>query len=1021
MKKISLILVLLMVFSVFATACGGDSETSTVESEASEQSQTQEKPISTRTGIPVRENPDATVVSTGASYSSNLQADESYADTYGTELTNGIRCTPVSASYGDESLAGYPAAGGRFRIVVDLGYVCEKLYEFRVGYLSTTEAGINKPSSVSIHVSIDGKKWDNIGICKMPDFIEGNIQEAVLQCKDYIQARYIRFYVQSSAAWVMLDEVMAIADIEGGESNSAFSDAVNLAYKTYGAIARPEGTKEIDFDLTKHLVSKNAKYTVTGEQVDTFKDNGKMLTDGEMTGYYEGQTWVGFKGGSDITVKIDLGANVTDIAEIEASFYTNTSVKIHLPVALKIAAIDNDGNKTDLSILYANTIITNGSYVFSMPLDKAIAARYIEVTMIATDCSMHLVEEIGVYTYRDIKAPQMYPDVVLEDNATEWGSEASSNNVNLISGKTQQIISAGTLDESLFANNTKADSKILTDGKISTATDIHNGFFFKFSHGGGRKVIYDLEHISAVNKVTARFTQQIDWGVHAPANVQICVSINGSDWYELGVVEKPGNEETTVFDYELKLSGKVKARYIMFNFTVGAWAGCDEMQVFGTTSVSGAKEPSAYKKVSALSSKRVEPSDDLLGGAKDLCLLYQRNDAQYTVDELIPYLAYVDENGEQKDTMFDSFLFLFLGNFPIGGGEAYQNGTKAGWDWAIEDAFKEGQNLNALEEAAGIVKSNLGLGSDFKYKVTLTLYYPSFGITNFGDADGDGVNEDFSKLEDRLKAIKYHIAQMEEKFEAAKFENIELVGYYWFHETIESKDTESLEMLNGIADIVHKTGKDFFWIPYFCSNGYSDWSNYGFDVAVMQPNYVFKIDTPYSNLITNSALTELYGMGVEMEICYEALSKRDFFKKYMEYVAGGVEYGYMKDTIVMYYQDVLDYYDACYSGTVMGRMIYDYTYHFIKEDLDYNPDALPPITAEVEKNTPYVGKFNFENDYLREIKIAVYPDHGTVTVNSDGTFVFYPETDYTGEVKFSFAYSEYLGWSDPCEVTVTVK
>jgi hypothetical protein len=49
------------------------------------------------------------------------------------------------------------------------------------------------------------------------------------------------------------------------------------------------------------------------------------------------------------------------------------------------------------------------------------------------------------------------------------------------------------------------------------------------------------------------------------------------------------------------------------------------------------------------------------------------------------------------------------------------------------------------------------------------------------------------------------------------------------------------------------------------------------------------------------------------------------------------------------------------------------------------------------------------------------PEHGTVTINNDGSFTFYPEKDFVGEVKFSFTYSEYLGWSDPCEVVINVK
>lgn len=1022
MKKIALLLALLFVFTVFSTACKNDGEGTSDSADGSvAESSVPADDNKVKTGIAVVENPNATVVTTGASYSSSLKADDKYPDTYGTELTDGIRTAAITDNYGDESLSGYASSGGRVRVVVDLGYLCDKIYAFKVGYLATKNAGINAPGSIAVHASVDGKKWENLGLLKKPEFVEGTMQEAVLELEEYVKARYIRFYISGSSAWMFLDEVQAIADVEGSNANVEYLEKVNSAYQQLGALSKPDGEGEIDRTLDKVLVSKDRSYTIKGEQNENFKDSGGMLTDGILSGYYEGETWVGFNGGNDVTVTIDLGVDVKDIASIEASFYTNTAVKLYMPVAIKIAGITNDGTRTELAILYGNTVLTNGTYVYSLPLTKAITARYIEFTMVATESNMYLVEELGVYAYRKVAENTLYPAVVLKDDATDWGSEASGKYQNLIANKTQQIITANDPGKDAYANNTNVNSTLMTDGKKSNNTDIHNGSFFKFSNGGGRVIIYDLEHISAVDKFTARFTQNVDWAVNAPSTIQVCVSIDGSNWYEVGIMQKDGSENVAIYSYELKLSGKVKARYVVFNFAVGAWAGVDEIEVFGTTSISGASEPTKYTKKTLLANKRKEVSEDLLGGSKDVCLLYQNTDRYYTVDDLIPYLAYVDENGEQKDTMFDSFLFLFIGDFPVGGGMAHQNGTQAGWEWALEDAFKEGQNLQALEEAAGLVKENFGLPSDYKYKVSLSLYYPSLGVTNFGDVDGDGVNENFDKIEDRLKAMEWYIQKIKDTFEAENFENVELVGYYWFHEGIETADTESMELLNGISDLVHETGRDFFWIPYFTANGYNAWAEYGFDVAVMQPNYVFNLETPYSNVTNCANLTKLYGMGLEMEICSDALSNLNFFKKYMQYVAGGVEYGYMTDCIIMYYQGVTDFRDACNSKTVMGRMVYDATYHFIKEDLQYKPDSLANIEATIDESAPYTGKIEFSNEKLRELAVEVFPDHGSVTLNNDGTFIYYPEKGYTGEVTFSFIYSEYLGWSDPCEVTITIE
>ena len=1010
-----------MIFCVFASACNSTpDESSDVVSDVSEESSAAQNSQTVMTDVDVSANPYETIISTGASYTTSINAGENYPDSYGSELTDGIRTTVNTDNYGDETLAGFPAAYGRFRIQLDLGYVAENIYKFKLGYLSTTNAGLNAPSSVQIQASIDGKKWHNVGFLKLPEFVEGQMLEAELVLPKYATARYVRFVVQTQSSWVMIDEVMVFADTEGSDSNLDYLEAVNSAYKELGAVARPEGTNEINRDLDKVLISRGKKYEITGTQLENFKDKNYMLTDGNISGYYEGETWVGFEGGQEVTVKIDMGVTYNDIASIEASFYTNTAVKVFMPVALKVAAIDEAGNRTELAILYGNTVLKSGAYVYSLPLPKAISARYIEFTMVSTESNMYLVEELAVYAYREAASVKLYPDLVLDDNATEWGSDASSEYVNLIAGKTPQVLTAAEPPKDAYANNTPVTSPLLTDGKTSPTSDIHNGYFFKFSNGGGRLVVFDLEHISSIDKVTARFTQNLDWAVPAPSNVQVLVSVDGSNWYEIGIMQKPNGDEAKVFDYSIKLSSKVKARYVAINFSVGAWAGCDEIQVFGNKTSSGSN-PSKYPEKSLLSNKRIEPSDDLLGGAKDQVLLYQNSNRYYTKEDLMPYVGYINADGEIVDTMFDSFLFLFIGDFPVGGGKAHAGGTKAGWEWALNDAFTDGQNLMALEEAAGEVKQALGLGDDYKFKVSLTLYYPSVSVSNFGDVDGDGVNENLSIYGDRVKVMQWYIDLIYSTFESKSFESVELVGYYWFHEAIEHDDTASINLMNAVSDMVHKKDCTFFWIPYFTANGYNAWAEYGFDVAVMQPNYVFELETPYTNVIDCANLTQLYGMGVEMEICTEALTNLNFFKKYMQYLAGGIEYGYMSDCIVMYYQSVYDFRDACNSNSVMGRMVYDYTYHFIKEDLQYKPDALETINATTSADTPYVGKFEFTDDKLRELVVDVFPAHGSVTLNSDGSFTYYPETGFTGEVSFSFIYNEYLGWSDPCVVNITVE
>ena len=1044
MKKIALILAIVMVFSVFAVACVDDSTTTSSSEDASsvEVSENEKSEVSkpakvyeTRTGVEVAEDAKETIISGGASYTTYsgkrpAEADEQYPDSYGTELTDGVTGVAVDNFY-DQTLSGYTSSS--LNIDVDLGKEFDTIHKFTVAYFSLPTAGISIPGAIYVYASIDGTNWEAINAdgndrtfdsMTKPSTQAGTVQVAEISVPEYIKAKYIRFSVNKSGAWIFLDEVSVIADVEGNEGNKEFVTEVNNAYQTLGAVAAPTDGNDVIRDYTKILVSKGKKYKVTGTVNDNFKDSGSMLTDGLTSGYYEGETWVGFNGGQDITVKVDLARNLKDIGAVEVSFFVNTTVKIYLPAAIKITAIDNKNNRTDLGILYGNTVVTNGNYTFSLPLQKTATARYLEITMYATDCNMHMVEEIAVYAYRDQEPDVLYPTPEIDTNVTEWGSDGSDEYQNLILGMDEQIIADSDPGQENYNNNTDVTSELLTDGKFATSTDIHNGKFFKFNGGGGRKVIYDLGHLSYVDKFTASFTNKEEWAVHNPDITTIYVSDDGQNWYVVGKMNLVGDGTDAIYKGELVAEKPLKARYVAFAFDVISWVGCDELEIYGKKTSAGATSPAdaGLATKNLFTGKRMEPSEDLLGGSKDLCLLYHTTDTDaYKVEDLIPYLAYMDTEGNIKDVMFDSFLFLYNNTKFPSGGYPYEKSVKSDWEWTLNDLFTEGEHIMALEEAAGQVKQALGLAEDFTYKVTMTIYYPSTDTPNFGDVDGDGVSENFANYADRIKAIKWYIDEVEKRFAEANFKNIELVGYYWYHEEIVMKDSGSNDMINDTADLVHATGRDFYWIPWYCAPGFNQWSEYGFDVAVMQPNYVFDEESPYSKVVNCAKFTELYGMGIEMEICTDALRNKLFFKKYMQYLAGGIEFGYMNDAVNMYYQSTFIYRDAAKSDNLMARTIYDTTYHYIKGDMQYSPDKLENLNYNAKKNEVFTGKLEFDAEKLREFEVYLTADHGSVTMNEDGTFNFYPEKDYTGETKFSFVYSEYLGWSEPCEVVINIQ
>jgi hypothetical protein len=77
--------------------------------------------------------------------------------------------------------------------------------------------------------------------------------------------------------------------------------------------------------------------------------------------------------------------------------------------------------------------------------------------------------------------------------------------MNLVAGKTCHIAVSGSVSKECYADNTPITSKVMTDCAFSYDHNIHNGMFFKFCQGDRRRIIFDLEHLSVVEKLTISF------------------------------------------------------------------------------------------------------------------------------------------------------------------------------------------------------------------------------------------------------------------------------------------------------------------------------------------------------------------------------------------------------------------------------------------------------------------------------------------------------------------------------------
>ena len=271
---------------------------------------------------------------------------------------------------------------------------------------------------------------------------------------------------------------------------------------------------------------------------------------------------------------------------------------------------------------------------------------------------------------------------------------------------------------------------------------------------------------------------------------------------------------------------------------------------------------------------------------QDLVLMYQGGiqRSECTVDFIYPYVVHTNRL-KQKDWFFDGFLFL---EFNDGQGYHFEfswdpNGKLANkdrWEWLAGRHFGNKTGVSALEEAIKKATEELG-PAPFKHKVVIGLPEPVWNIKNWGELDDKKL--DFSNREDRIKACKWYIDLVIKKFKESNFKHIELAGIYWLNEQLLNTQHITVE----IGDYIREKGMQFYWIPYYTATGFSEWYEYGFDMAYLQPTHFFNKKVEDDRVDSACKLALTHNMGVEVEFDSNALfsssdNKSSRLRTYME-------------------------------------------------------------------------------------------------------------------------------------------
>lgn len=543
-------------------------------------------------------------------------------------------------------------------------------------------------------------------------------------------------------------------------------------------------------------------------------------------------------------------------------------------------------------------------------------------------------------------------------------AKASENPlINLALGKTYQVVASWP--DAFFADyETKYEDKNgreLTDGQFGTLR-YQDAEWRCFYRQGGRTIIVDLGDVQTVNSIKGHFLQNRSAGIFVPRYIDYYLSTDNENFSYMGTVETAvGPWNNRLQKEEFVLEGlNHQARYVKIQFPIDVYVFMDELEVFGregiasnslelqsTTELDLEKrwEKSAVLGPEAIPAKGFMPKGTAqTGGAEDIVLAYYgyagSGDGTWLSSDFMPYVAYL-EDFTPKDWFFDTVLLLPGGETAsrrkLYATEASHAATIDDWLWYLDETFKPDRQLNALNKAVDVC-GNLLQDKEHKVKVILTLVDPSPLQNRFGALEPGGKNLNFNHeqvgvkeaFQNRLAAVEWLINQFLDRFAKADAQYLELIGFYWQPESISYHHSPyEDEFVRKVADLVHEKGLKLFWIPFYGSPGSYDWHNYGFDAAILQPNYVFS-DSKEDRVKTAASIAYHLGMGVEMEKHWnDTLIERN---KWRDYLNGGVKYGYMNG-LVAYYQNIKDFGRA--AATFDKRTLYyDYVYQFVKGEYE---------------------------------------------------------------------------------------
>lgn len=260
-----------------------------------------------------------------------------------------------------------------------------------------------------------------------------------------------------------------------------------------------------------------------------------------------------------------------------------------------------------------------------------------------------------------------------------------------------------------------------------------------------------------------------------------------------------------------------------------------------------------------------------------------RNPYLWTPERFEKTVAYTDENG-QEHWLFDNMIMMELWDddyavtFSIANDGRFSS-RKEHWQRQLDYWFDNEYGFAALDQCVADVASRIGEPATKRgiiFSLPDPVYFEHYTNAMKGEnlntvywGEIDGVEMDFAKPEDRVKAYIWLIDAVRAKFAEAGYRHIELIGFYILSEELSVHGGFRYEYkqhditIKAAADYCHSVNEGFYWVPYAMAPGIESSKDFGFDLVVMQPNYYWT-DAKWTWDQIEKTIRD-HGLGMELE------------------------------------------------------------------------------------------------------------------------------------------------------------